>query len=184
MPGDEDEYELLSHDEVEQLRREAHQGAGDITEAIHEIKRTKESIDDLRRLLSSVKDHILEDYAKSPNPEATLQDIKQENKQIAESLVDVIEHIQNIESQQDQLRQRIDQVNTKIQSQQPRQQPSQQRPQQSQPRNQQSQSYDESLDDLDTMKEPGDPALKDLDESDIQSPSEKDDGFFSNMLGS
>jgi chromosome segregation ATPase len=107
MPGDQDtskddeeEYELLSHDKVQQLREEAHHGEGDLTEAVHEIRHVKNSIEDFTGLLESVKDNILEDYAESPNPEKLLNELQDQNKKIAEAVINVTKKVNAVADNQ------------------------------------------------------------------------------------
>jgi len=175
MAGD-DEYELLSHDEVERLRHEAHQGEGDFTETVNSIKRTQESIEDLRRLLSSVKEHVLEDYAKSPNPESLLEEIRSENKQIAQSLVDVIEQVDRIEDKQDQLSQQIEEVAEKVAH------PDSTTAQQGPPDSQFNMNQDTPTQSPDQAPQ-GDPGLDDLDDLDLDAEDEDDDGLLSGIFG-
>jgi Mg2+ and Co2+ transporter CorA len=176
MAGD-DEYELLSHDEIERLRREAHQGEGDYTEAINSIQRTQESVEDLRRLLSSVKEHVLEDYAKSPNPESLLEEVRSENQQIAKSLVQVVEQVQTIEDKQDQLSKQIEEVAEKVAH------PDSQTATQGPPASQFSMDQNTPEQPPEQSAPQGDPGLQDLDDVDFDDEDDSG-GLLSGILGS
>lgn len=172
MPGD-DEYELLSHSDVEQLRREAHQGEHDLVDAVNTLKHTHESIEDLRGLLSSVKETILEDYAESPNPESVLNRIESQNEKIAESMVSVFKRMDAIEEQQEEILDKLDDVVEDDE-------PGQTLPDEAYADNDEDmpdmsaeENVDEDDEDFDSM-----PSLDGLDEEE-----EDDNGFLWNMMG-
>lgn len=176
MPGDEneEEYELLSHDEVERLRDEAHEGQGDFTEAVHEIRHVQDSIDDFTELLASVKNNILEDYAQSPNPEAKLETVEEQNKKLAEALINVTKKVEDIAANQEKILDQIAQAQQDIND--IDVEPSGDVYGQNQP----------DTPDLETSEDAEvDDLLEDMpgDETDVPG-TEEDDGFFNNILGS
>jgi hypothetical protein len=103
MPGEDDDYELLSSHEIQRLRREAHTGENDFVDAINTLQRTHESVEDLKNLLQSVKSTVLEDYASSPNPEELLRKVVEQNKKIANGMVSIMKRMDKVERSQQQI---------------------------------------------------------------------------------
>lgn len=109
--SEKEDYELLSHSEVERLRKQASKGGseektlGDVDES---LKETTRSIRDLKNLLGSIKRQILDDYASNPNPEELLDKIIKQNTQIAKSFVNLMKRVKKVEKQQEEI---IDKLN-------------------------------------------------------------------------
>ena len=184
MPGDKDttdeneeEYELLSHDKVETLREEAHHGEGDLTEAVHEIRHVKESIEDFTGLLESVKNNILEDYAESPNPEELLHDIQDQNKKIAEAIINTTKKVNAVADNQQKILDELAATQQKIEDIEVTEQEGVYGDTQTQAPK--ANTVDEGDEDVEEL-------FDDMDQeaNDLPPPEEKDDSFFNNLLGS
>ena len=101
-----DEYELLSHSEVERLRKQAEHRSNEgltLSDIDSSLRDTTRSINDLQNLLGSVKRHILDDYAQNPNPEEMLDKVVDQNKKIAKSFVGLLKRVKAIEETQEEI---------------------------------------------------------------------------------
>ena len=111
MAKEEEDYELLSHAEVERLRKQAEKKGGEektLEDVDSSLKETTRSIRDLKNLLGSIKRQILEDYASNPNPEELLDKIVKQNTKIAKSFVKLMKRVNKVERQQEEI---IDKLN-------------------------------------------------------------------------
>ena len=100
----EDDYEILPHEEVEHLRKEAEKlrtspsGQGQIDQRlISSIQQLTHSIQKLESVFDSVRKDILRDFETTEKPEDLLKKLIEQNKSVAEVLVNLVEKVNGLE---------------------------------------------------------------------------------------
>ena len=99
-----DEYELLSHDEVERLKREAERykhnpfvKAGEDEKLYNSIVKLTDALNRMASVFENVKKEVLDDYENTGGPDEKLNSLLEQNRHIAEALVSLNEKLSSFD---------------------------------------------------------------------------------------
>ena len=101
-----DEYQILSHDEIERLKKEAEKYKnnpfvkhGEDEKLYNSIENLTKSMNRLATVFEDVKQHILKEQEEGEGPDKKLTQIMEQNKNIARALVSFGEKIEEIKEE-------------------------------------------------------------------------------------